>query len=499
MVATLLKLRFRLAIAELKRSTVRLVLTIIFGLYALVMVAALVILMLVAAGTVNGHQHEAGAIIVVVGSVVVVGWILLPLVFFGSDQTLDPARFAQFPLTGRKLAPGLVVAGLVGLPGLITALLCVGSALLWIRHPGVVLVGVVGGALGFLMTQVTCRMAATALAGTLSSRKAKDMTGLIGLVLILLLSSLGYVISLVAARFSASGNWTQAMAASQTAGTILSWTPLGAPWALVGDAAAGSWGLLVVHLVLTLAYLAAGLWAYGAVLDKALQTPAHEGTTGVLAHDSIAKAASWPWAAGRYAPVAAITARCLRYWRRDPRYLGTIPAMLLLPVLFTVMGKTVPADEIGSFFTVGIVAFGLGLMALMAGYSLSADVAFDASAWWIHLAAGVKGWQDRLGRVVAQALWCVPFVLVVGIAVPVIMGAPGRIPTTLGAMAALYLVGLGVASVFSALFIYPVALPGESPLRMKTGMMGTQMLAQMGSLLGAGLLGLPVCLWAVFA
>jgi len=49
------------------------------------------------------------------------------------------------------------------------------------------------------------------------------------------------------------------------------------------------------------------------------------------------------------------------------------------------------------------------------------------------------------------------------------------------------------------LIIYPVALPGESPLKTKTGMMGAQMLSQMGCLSITTLLALPLCVWAIFA
>jgi ABC-2 type transport system permease protein len=61
----------------------------------------------------------------------------------------------------------------------------------------------------------------------------------------------------------------------------------------------------------------------------------------------------------------------------------------------------------------------------------------------------------------------------------------------------LYGAGLGVSSIASALIIYPVALPGESPLKMKTGMMGSQMLSQLGSMMIAGLFATPVCLWGL--
>jgi len=507
MVATLLSLKFRLTVAELKRSVARLVLWILLGLYALSIVGGLLVALGFASTAVAGHEGLVNSLTVVTGSVLVVGWTFLPLVFFGSDQTLDPARFVQFPVTGKTLAPGLVLAGIMGLPGFFTALVCVGLALPWLDTPGVLLIGVAGGILGFLATQVGCRLATTLLSGTLSSRKGRDLTGVIGLIVVLVLSMGLYAISLIGDFISAQpGRWEQVLSVSKTLGTVLAMTPLGAPWALVGDAGQGHWGMLAIHSVLALAYLGLGLWAYAVVLDKALLATTRVAVTRTVAKgDAIAKAANWRWARGRLVPVAAITARALRYWRKDPRYLGTIPAILVMPILFTIMGRTLPMmgaseeEAVPAWLITAIVAFGLGFTALLTGYSLSTDVAFDSTAWWIHLASGVRGWQDRLGRVIGEAVWAIPLLVVIGIVVPVIMHAADRIVPVLAAMMSLYLSGLGVSSVFSALIIYPVALPGESPLKMKTGMMGSQMLSQFGCLLASGIVGVPVCVWAIFA
>jgi len=506
-VATLLSLKLHLTIADLKRSPVRLVLWIIMAVSFLFLLLLVLIGLAASSLAVAGHEANAGWITTMVGSVLVFGWALIPLVFFGFDQTLDPARFGQFPLTGRQLAPGLVIAGVLGLPGLVTAVLCLGSSLPWIATPLVALVGLVGGALGFLMTQVCCRITTTALSGTLSTRKAKDMTGLIGLVLILVLSMSGYAISMAVSLFSAaSTNLADAWTFVERVSAVLSFTPLGSPWAMVSDAGQGQWLMLVAHLAITCAYLGLGLWLYGAILNKALVAPAQQRSTGTLTRDSIARMASFGWARGAMEPVAAIIARCLRYWRRDPRYLGQIISMLMMPVIFTVIAFGLRAlstsdatDQIISDLSQVMVAFGLGFMALMAGYAISADVSYDSTAWWIHLATGVKGWQDRLGRLIAQATVSIPLILIVAIAVPWIISRPDVIAATLAAMASLFLISLGLSSIFSALIIYPTALPGESPLKMRTGMMGSQMLSQFGCLGISTLLALPICIWVIFA
>jgi len=512
MVATLLGLKLRLTFAELKRSVARLVLWIIFGLYALSIIAMAVIGLAAASLVVGGHEDLAQAITILAGSLIVLGWTFLPLAFFGSDQTLDPARFTPFPLRGRQLALGLVLSGVIGIPGLMTAILALGSALPWLRTPSALVAGLLGGVLGFVMTQIGCRVAAAAFSGPLSSRKGQDRSAIIGLIVVLLLSSLGYGVSLVIQWFTTDPDrWRQMLQVAIPVGEVLAWTPLGAPWALAGDIAQGHWLLGLGHLVVCGVYIWLGLRLYAVILDRMLVTPPQVASaTPVAKGDFVAHAASWRWAKGAWAPVAVITARCLRYWRRDPRYLGQIPAMLILPILFTVMGLTMgnmtetgPNGEVVSviptYMTTGYIGLGLGIMALMAGYALSSDVAFDSTAWWIHLVSGVRGWQDRTGRVIANLVWGVALVVIVAVAMMIVLGHPDRIPGAIAASMALYLAALGVSSIASALIVYPVALPGESPLKMKTGMMGSQMLSQFGCLLVSGLLALPVCIWAVAA
>ena len=507
MVTTLLSLKLHLTIADLKRSTVRLVIWIILAVNILFLLVLALIGLTASSLAVVGNEAQTGWITVLSGSVLVLGWALIPLVFFGFDQTLDPARFTQFPLTGRQLAPGLVLAGVLGLPGLVTAVLCLGSSLPWIRTPLVALVGLVGGVLGFLMTQACSRMITTAFSGSLSTRKARDMTGLIGLILVLVLSMSGYALSLVISLFTTSSlsladTWSMIGGVS----SVLSWTPLGSPWAMASDAGQGHWLMLVAHLGVTCIYLGLALWAYSAILDKALVTPAKTQSTSVLVKDFIARVAGIRWVKGTLVPVAAIAARCLRYWRRDPRYLGQIVGMLMMPVIFTVIAlgfqaipTNGPEDQILAYLFNGMIGFGLGFMALLAGYTISADIAYDSTAWWIHLATGVKGWQDRLGRLIAQAVISTPLVIIAAVAVPWIIGKPDIFPGALTAMLCLYLLSLGVSSIFSALIIYPVALPGESPLTIKTGMMGLQTLSQMGCLGIATILSLPICIWVLFA
>ena len=50
----------------------------------------------------------------------------------------------------------------------------------------------------------------------------------------------------------------------------------------------------------------------------------------------------------------------------------------------------------------------VAVMALFFGWLPHNDVAYDSTAFWIHVASGVRGIPDRLGRLVPVVLFAVP-------------------------------------------------------------------------------------------
>ncbi|WP_448631490.1 hypothetical protein [Cellulomonas soli] len=157
-------------------------------------------------------------------------------------------------------------------------------------------------------------------------------------------------------------------------------------------------------------------------------------------------------------PLGAVVARCLTYWVRDPRYaasVATVP-LVLLALWF--------AGAAGS----GLLLAG-PLVAFLLGWSISADIAFDGTAFWTHVAAPVRGTTDRWGRAVAAALVVGPAALVVGVGSALIAGRPEALPAVLGATTGVLLTGLGGSSVASALVVYPVQEPGQNPFTSRQG------------------------------
>ena len=62
-----------------------------------------------------------------------VGWLLMSMLVFGVDETIDPAKFALLPVRASELLPGLLVAGLISAPGVATVLVAVGLVITWAR------------------------------------------------------------------------------------------------------------------------------------------------------------------------------------------------------------------------------------------------------------------------------------------------------------------------------------------------------------------------------
>jgi ABC-2 type transport system permease protein len=110
--------------------------------------------------------------------------------------------------------------------------------------------------------------------------------------------------------------------------------------------------------------------------------------------------------------------------------------------------------------------------AYLIGWGQHNDVGYDSTAFWMHVAAGVDGVSDRLGRLFPSgliAVVCVPAYAVLG----PLVGAPWHLlPATLGAGIGVALSGFAVACVTSAVKQYAVPAPGENPFSSRPGSVG---------------------------
>ena len=116
-------------------------------------------------------------------------------------------------------------------------------------------------------------------------------------------------------------------------------------------------------------------------------------------------------------PTGAVAARSLVYWLRDPRHIVNVivipvaAAILIVPLLLA----GVPAHLV-ALVPVPIVA-------LFLGWLPHNDLAYDSTAVWMHIASGIHGAADRIGRLVPVVLLGVPLL---AIGIPVAVSLHGR-------------------------------------------------------------------------
>lgn len=509
MVATLVRLRWRLTLNSLRANVWALIGTIVGALYGLGLLLALV------AGAIGlgGLGADAAApVLAAAGALTVLGWALVPLMLTGVDSTLDPRAMAAWTAPSRPLAIGLAVAAATGVPGVIT-----GAGLLL-----PVLVWAVAGQWGAALLSLALAPAALATcvllsrvvvigAGVSTSRRGRDRAGVIAVLAILLVSLAPALLNL-GTRLGSGVDLEGLRTAARVAGlTPFGWA-LAAPGHLARGEAAAAIGLSAAALALPAALAPVWERVVGRVMtgparsnarSRAYDGAAQEG--GAQAGGAQAGAAAGvsrvlPWHRRLEgimpSPAAAVAARCLRYWRADPRYLVQAISLVITPVLLAVMialGRTsiVDAGETASLAPGRAPAVLLAapvLTALLSGWGLHNDLAFDSTALWTQVSASVRGRDDRLGRIVAAALWQTPVIAVLALGGGAWTGLWRALPAVGGLSAALYGCALAWSSLTGVLLPYEVNAPGDSPMKSRTS--GTALIAVLVQMVGMGVIGL---------
>src|SRR5699024_2854567 len=156
-------------------------------------------------------------------------------------------------------------------------------------------------------------------------------------------------------------------------------------------------------------------------------------------------------------------ARSLRYWRSDPRYFTqAIAIVLVAPVI--AIGLTFASE-----FPVGLILTMPLFMAFFGGWAIHNDTAYDSTALWMGISAGVRGRDDRLGRAFAFLIWSLPALLVVTGVILAVAEQWGNAPAMFGVVLGIFGGGAGFSLAISGFTVYPVQPPGTSPFS-TTGM-----------------------------
>lgn len=442
MVAQLLRLRLSVMLGAVRARPARVV-GAVFLLLAIV--AGTWLAATGISGLADVDAGNARDLLIVVGSFTVLGFLLVPLML-GLTDPLDPRAFALYGIRESALAPMLLLASLISIPALVLVVLCGATVAAWSRGTGVTTVAVIAAVLAIATCMLTAKIAERAAGGTLVSRRSRELR-VVFLLLILVLVAPVIIFTLGIDWSGGSGRSDFSRAAS-----VVSWTPFGAVWSAPGDAALGHVGPAVAKLLiaaLTVGVLYLVWWRLVVRSARTVEREVPEGGFGSLGwFDALpARAAS------------AVAARSLSYWARDARYVVSIIVIPILPFVLIppLLIAGVPAEP--------LALVPLPFMCLFLGWSLHNDLAFDSTAVWLHVASGVRGYADRLGRTVPTLLVGIPLVVIGSMVSIAFYGDWALLPPLFGVSSCLLLAGLGVSSYLSTRFPYPAAAPGDSPFQ----------------------------------
>ncbi|CAN5567543.1 transporter [soil metagenome] len=479
MVAVLVRLKLSLLRNTLKQSVWRVVGLVLAAIGAIFTVG-LVVAGLIAARLLEAD--DAAAVLTLAGAALLLGWIFLPLLLFGADETLDPSRFALLPLTARQLLPGLLAAAAIGVPGISTIVIVSATVVTWSRGPIEVLVSIVAAALGILLCLTSARVLTSAFAGILISRKYQDLASLLlfGVIMVFALGTNAFNVLLV-------GSGQQVVRQLVRASEVIAWTPLGWAWSAPADAATGHLAAAGIKLVLCAVLLVLLIIAWHVFLSRSLTSAVPVGAAGrtKAAHSLVDKIT--PDTA-----VGATAARSLRYLRRDPRYTVSLAGVVLAPLAIVVANVT---TGVGTEWVVWVPV----LLAAVVSMSACQELSFDGSAFWTQISTGVSGRDDLLGRALATCLWSGPLLLIVAAGSAAWSGRWDLVPGALGLAVAMLFGGVGIAMAVSARWQGPVAPPGANPFGGNSGSSIESFLAILFTTIGTAAIAAPVAVLVIAA
>ena len=226
---------------------------------------------LIAAGTfallglVRG-QSAAVDLTTVVFTAFAFGWLILPLVAFGVDATLDPATLALYPLRTRPLAVGLLAASATGAWPLANVVGLLGVTVGLAHGAAGLAAAVVAVVLEVLFCITMARFVTTSMARLLSSRRGKDFAVLLVIPIFALYEAFAQVVP----RLTAEGKLSAASFGGVDA--WLRWLPPGLAAHAIQDASSGHPGAALARLAVLAAVIVVLGWLWVRALHSALVT-----------------------------------------------------------------------------------------------------------------------------------------------------------------------------------------------------------------------------------
>ena len=405
------------------------------------------------------------------------GWLIVPLVMFGLDGTLDPATLALYPLRTRPLAVGLLaasatgawpVANMIGLLGVTIGLAHTGAA---------VVVAVLAVALQVLFCIALARLVTTGLAGLLRSRRGTDLAAFAVIPLFALYEAFAQVVP----RLAAEGKITAATFADLD--RWLRWLPPGLAVHAIHDASAGHLGTGLSRLALLAVIIVVIGWLWVRSLSRALVSV----DTSTQASAVRGRPLPFPRAGLR----GTVAGRYLIYQRRDPASIVRWCILAVVMVAASVSTIRTPNYHVALFLSAALAG---GMLSLFnANWIGVTGPAFTLEASALTGQRSIRSYVA--GRNLALAAIAVPLAVIVSFGLAAFARHPIdgflALPIDLAAVG----VGLALSSLYAVSLAYPAVKRVGSPIpNAADGHGGQVFVGSIGSLFGVPIVLIPVIL-----
>lgn len=443
-----------------------------------------------AALAVAGGRREDGPIVaVLLGATLVVGWTIVPVLGFGSDETLDPSRLELLPLGRRDMMTGLLAASVVGIGPIATLIALLGAVVGFApAGPGAALV-VVAVVIQVLMCLALSRAVVTALSAWLRSRRGRDLRVLILPLVALLPQLLRFVYVPRKATF----------ASFEPLANVVGWVPAVLPMRALAAASQDRLAVASAELAVGVAALAALCWWWAHSLERIATSAEAAATRDARRVPSPRSAPAAVAAASRFGDplfgmlwawlprtrTGAVAAREARVSWRDPRRRVQTVSTVVFPffVLAGVVAKGVAHRP--SLVYAALAAIALG------GARVTNQLGMDGRAWWVHEASGADWDSDLRGKNLGLALTSLPITAVTAIALAALSDGWSQLVPVLLLAGAICEVQLAIGNVVSVGAPWAVPESRSNAFASNTGQGCFASLLMLVALAGLGVLSIP--------
>ncbi|MGH3403841.1 MAG: hypothetical protein ACRDRJ_15280, partial [Streptosporangiaceae bacterium] len=409
------------------------------------------------------------------------GWLILPLLAFGLDSTLDPATMALYPLRTGQLATGLLAASATGAWPAANVIGLLGVLIGLARGGLGVLVALVAVLLEVLFCITLARFVTTSMAGLLRSRRGKDLAAFLFIPIIALYEFFTQVVP----KLAETGRLTTASFTGFDA--WMRWLPPGLAAHAIQDASDGHAGTALWRLALLAGVVVVLGWLWIRSLNRALVS------SDSSTQSSQVRAAALPFA--RFGLRGAVAARFWIYQRREPLSLVYWGMTAVITVAASI------SSIIGPMHHPAVTFLSAVLGAAFIGYFHANAIGSTGPSFVLEAAA----LSDRntlraylSGQNIVLAVIGIPLLVALTFGLGAAAGFPTfgfeTMPVALAALGA----ALALSNIITVTGAYPVVKRVGSPIYTSApGYGSSRVAASFGTIFGVPILAAPVIVAAV--